>query len=157
MSGVVVHVGKAIGLTDQLATDYMKKAVREALVCASSACPLLIETPAGCGSEILCTAEELADFYLSFSVQERTRLGLCVDTCHVWAAGYLPLDYLIRLEELVGSVAIKLVHFNDSKDLRGSRTDNHHYYREPGGMIGLDQLAMVAEWCGARSIDMVTE
>ena len=117
--------------------------------------PLVLETPAGEG-EVCATFEEFAGFFRRVRAQAPAgRLLACVDTAHVWAAGYWPLDYLERWEAEVGLDALALVHFNDSKLGRGSRRDLHEV---PGrGAIGPDHMLRVALWCEARGVPYVFE
>lgn len=151
--GVVVHVGKSCKKTMEDAMDNMETMVRVALGHATEKCKLLIETPAGMGTEVCTSIEDLQMFFTRFSDEERKKLGVCVDTCHVFAAGYDPLEYLIAWESC--GVPICLVHYNDSKKERGSRLDRHATVGT--GFIGMETMQQVAVWCNARDIPMVVE
>lgn len=153
--GVVVHTGARKERTEEEALNTMELMVRNALQYASEDCKLLLETPCAEGSEITYTLESLGDFFYRFSSEERKKLGICIDTCHVFAANYDPLDYLIRWEREYPDIKIALVHFNDSKGVCGCHVDRHEI---PGnGHIGLEKLLMVAEFCYVRNIPMVRE
>jgi deoxyribonuclease-4 len=98
----------------------------------------LLETTAGQGSCIGCTFEQLAR--IIDGVQDPDRLGVCVDTCHIFAAGY-PIstesDYTATMRKLAMTVGLKLVraiHLNDSLKPLGSRVDRHAHIGK--GMIG---------------------
>ena len=115
----------------------MRENVISALAYASESCLLLIETPAGQGQkksliegEILSDFNDMIEFYRSIPEKQRSRLGICVDTCHVFAAGYNPIKYLQGMEAAIPG-AIKFVHFNDSKGPRYCKVDRH--YRPGGG------------------------
>ena len=153
--GVVVHVGKYLESTVVDATNKMEFYIRRTLESATERCPLLLETAAGQGTELLSTIEEMSSFYSRFSEDDKKRFKICVDTCHVFSAGYDPLDYLERWHQLHPN-SIGLVHFNDSEREKGSRVDRHSYYMK-GGYIGFDRLMKVAQWCLEHNIDMVTE
>lgn len=160
--GVVVHVGKPgtskprenPPLTVSEAKTNMNTSIREVLDSCSPECQLLIETPAGQGTELYTDAEELWDFWNGFTTSEKARLGICIDTCHVFAAGHDPLEYLKFWIER-DSAAIGLIHFNDSKHERGSRKDRHAPYGH--GHIGRETLSAVAELANAYGIPMVME
>jgi len=115
---------------------------------------LLLETSAGEGTDICTEIQDLGEFFYRFTPEERNHLGVCVDTCHVFSAGYDPLQYLIHWETHC-PVRIGLIHFNDSKGIRGCCRDRHE---RPGfGHIGLRRLCDVARWANQRNIPMVRE
>jgi deoxyribonuclease-4 len=145
--GVVVHTGSACGNNKEDALDLMETMVRKALRHATQTCKLLLETPCGEGEEVCTTVEEMCDFMLRFDQEERSKLGLCVDTAHIHASGYNPIDYLVQWYE-INPVNIELVHFNDSKVCCGSCVDRHEY---PGsGHIGYDKMTFTfGESCEA--------
>lgn len=152
--GVVVHTGTTCGrdLTESL--NIMEHMVRQALSFATEYCPLLLETPCGEGTEVLTQIEEFGMFFFRFTVEERMKLGVCIDTCHVYVAGYDPLSYLKHWEQYC-QTPIKLVHYNDSATVKGSCCDRH---APPGkGHIGKDTMDSIAQWCHERSIPMVCE
>lgn len=153
--GVVIHVGKALNMGPDPALAAMKRHMLLIMVDATEDCPLLLETPAGQGAETLTTVEEMAEFYLGFSEDQRKVLGICVDTCHVFACGYEPVEYLVALETAVGGGVIKLVHFNNSKGAKGSRKDRHA--RIHHGQISLAELEKVDIWCKDRGVPTVME
>lgn len=99
----------------------------------------LLETTAGQGSCLGHRFEQLA--YIMENVKDPDRLGVCVDTCHIFAAGY-PLEnekeYKATFRELnktVGVKSIKAFHLNDSKKELGSRVDRHEHIGK--GCMGL--------------------
>lgn len=149
--GVVVHVGKSVKrpLPEAMAT--MRLNLETALASATETCPILLETPAGQGTETLTKYRDFVDFVLSF---KDPRIRICVDTCHVFAAGLEPLKYI---QDLIAEApdALKLVHFNDSKGGLGCCVDRHAFIGE--GDIGLAKLTAVAELCTEHKIPMVVE
>jgi deoxyribonuclease-4 len=154
--GVVVHCGKYLKESQQVAKDNMYQNIINTLDHISESCPLLIETPAGQGTELLTSYEELSNFYNRFTIIEKKKIKVCIDTCHIWNSGigYEPYDYILRWitdhpESLV------LVHFNDSKMPKGSNVDRHEY---PGkGFIGEEEMLKVCFICRANNIPMVIE
>lgn len=103
---------------------------------------VLLETMAGKGSEIGGAFEELRE------IIDRVEqpIGVCFDTCHTWDAGYdivNDLDgVLTRFESIIGLNRLKAVHFNDSKNERGSHKDRHEKLGH--GCIGLEALMRIA-------------
>ncbi len=99
---------------------------------------LLLETTAGSGSALGATFEELATLIDRVGAPARERIGVCVDTCHVFAAGYdLVNDYdgvWARFEDMLGIHRLGLMHLNDSKAALGSRRDRHELIGE--GALG---------------------
>jgi deoxyribonuclease-4 len=152
--GVVVHTGARKHLSEPEALTIMEYMVRTALPHATEMCPLLLETPCNEGTEVCGKIEELGNFFFRFTSEERKKLGVCIDTCHVFSAGYDPLLYLQHWEKYC-QTPIKLVHFNDSDRECGSCVDRH---ASPGqGHIGMDKMMAIAKWCSDRNIPMVRE
>ncbi|MBX9791635.1 MAG: deoxyribonuclease IV [Pirellulales bacterium] len=100
----------------------------------------LLETTAGQGSCLGWRFEHLAT--ILDGVREPERLGVCVDTCHIFAAGYPladPRDYqatIAELDRIVGLSRVKAFHLNDSIKGLGSRVDRHAHIGE--GALGLE-------------------
>ena len=148
--GVVVHVGKSTTQALPEALAQMKTAVRIALEHATADCPLLLETPAGQGTETLKDMTEFLDFVESFN---DTRLRVCVDTCHVFACGHKPLEYIAAA--LSRPSLLKLIHFNDSLGGCGSCVDRHASIG--AGNIGMEGMRAIAEQCSAAGLPMIIE
>ncbi|MBQ4309210.1 MAG: deoxyribonuclease IV, partial [Lachnospiraceae bacterium] len=90
---------------------------------------VLLETMAGKGSEIGGSFEELREIIDRVDEGLRAKIGVCFDTCHTWDAGYDiagDLDGVLRhFDEVIGLDRLRAVHFNDSKNDRGSHKDRH--------------------------------
>jgi deoxyribonuclease-4 len=158
--GVVVHTGKLC--KPGYSMENLETNVWTVLANATVDCPLLIETPAREGTEQLNDPEQLAEFVMRFhkdcalgtEAEMKRKIGICVDTCHVFAAGHQPLDYIKILDECDQSL-IWLVHYNDSLFPFDSHRD---YHATPGtGEVSWAQLSEVAVTCVNRNIPMVVE
>jgi deoxyribonuclease-4 len=152
--GVVVHVGKSTTLPLNDALANMRANIARVLPYATAECPLLLETPAGQGTEVLRTYEEFTAFVASFGPDPRFRI--CVDTCHVFVCdgGIHPLDFIKRLTtEHPGLLA--LIHFNDSATPCGSCADRHAYIGQ--GHLGIEGMTALAEAGTAAAAPMVIE
>lgn len=148
--GVVVHVGKATQLPVPEAVEQMRSAILQILPFATPECPLLLETPAGQGKELLRGREEFLDFVESF---QNPALRVCIDTCHVFACGHDPLEYIQTA--LVRPNLLKLVHYNDSAVECGKCVDRHAFVGT--GHIGFAKMTAIAELCRQKDIPMVIE
>ena len=88
---------------------------------------VLLETMAGKGSELGGSFEELREIIDRFEC--KNHIGVCFDTCHTWDAGYDLLNdldgVLTRFDQIISLDRLKAVHFNDSKNERGSHKDRH--------------------------------
>jgi len=119
----------------------------------------LLETAAGQGSCLGCTFEELGQ--IRALVDDKTRVGICFDTCHVFASGYELRnrdDYertIDALEEHVGIDNVGAFHLNDSKKPLGSRVDRHENIGD--GEIGVDAFAFLLNDERFRGIPKVIE
>jgi deoxyribonuclease-4 len=99
---------------------------------------VLLETTAGSGTSLGATFEELAALRAAVDESARHRIAFCVDTCHLYAAGYdLVGDYdgvWRRWKQVIGFELLRCIHLNDSKTPFGSRRDRHELIGE--GALG---------------------
>lgn len=154
--GLVVHVGKHLKKAEpNTAICNMYQNILKILEYASIECRFLLETPVGCGTEMLWLFDDFANFYDRFSYDERQVMAVCIDTCHVFAAGHDPLIYVQDWIARFGANSIGLIHFNDSTHPQGTRVDRHKAIGQ--GYIPLNSLAGVAELARQHQIDMVHE
>lgn len=153
--GVVIHTGKPKKTDKTKAIETMKQNIRSLLKYATEQCPLLLETGAGQGTELFCDPRELAEFYMTFSKEERSLFKVCVDTCHVFAAGCEPDEYLSLFEKLTEEDSVRLIHFNNSKFEKGCCKDRHCPVFQ--GEISVERMRNVSEWARARGIALVFE
>lgn len=152
--GVVVHCGKSCKMDIGEALDNMYNNLITVLKSVSTSCPLLLETTSGQGSETCWQFEELKKFYKRFTEEEKQKIKICIDTCHVFAAGHDPIKFILDWDSEFPE-SIVLVHFNDSKGKCDCKKDRHE---RPGkGEIGLEKMCLVAAWCFEKNIPMVME
>jgi deoxyribonuclease-4 len=99
---------------------------------------LCMETTAGSGTAIGATFEELAALAAAVPEPLRSRIGVCVDSCHVYSAGYDLVaaydDVWKQFDDILGMPRLKVMHLNDSKTPFGSRRDRHELIGE--GSLG---------------------
>jgi deoxyribonuclease-4 len=120
-------------------------AIAEALERVEPSVMLLLETTAGAGTVLGSSFEELAAIIARLPATLRPRVGVCLDTCHVFAAGYdlvHDLDgVLARFEDVLGLGRLRMMHLNDSKAPFDSRKDRHELIGE--GAIGADAFRRI--------------
>jgi deoxyribonuclease-4 len=149
--GCVVHVGKHLDLTVTEGTDNMYnglKIIINYIKKNNLNSYIILETAAGQGSELLATKdnslENLANFYNCFSNEDKKHIKICVDTCHIFAAGYdiksrsKVKKFFDEFNTLIGINNIALIHLNDSKTDCGSCVDRHENLGQ--GKIGIEGL-----------------
>lgn len=143
--GVVVHTGSCVDAgTLEVAMRQVREGLLPILETLGEDGPwLLLEPTAGQGQS-LCAGVDDLEAYLA-ALDHHPRAGLCLDTCHVFAAG-APLDEpggatatVDRIVEVGGPGRLRLVHANDSKDVRGAFKDRHE--KIGAGHIGLGAFA----------------
>lgn len=137
---VVMHPGSHGGDGVEQGLERFVSAMDKAMQGGYDNVMLLIETTAGQGTGLGATFDELA--YIRSNSEFPDRIGYCVDTCHIFAAGYdirTPEAYnqtMNDLDEKLGVENVKFFHLNDSKKGVGSRVDRHEHIGQ--GMIGLE-------------------
>ena len=118
---------------------------------------VLLETMAGKGTEIGRTFEELRQIIDRTQLGEK--LGVCLDTCHVWDAGYDiagDLDGVLeKFDKIIGLDRLKALHLNDSLNPCGSHKDRHARIGE--GCIGADALIRVINHKSLRGLPVILE
>ena len=132
------HVGQGIAAGIEQTTALLNRILSD-----DTDTVVLIETMAGQGSEIGGTFEEV--FAIIDGVLRSSRVGVCLDTCHVFAAGYdivNDLDgVLTRFDKVIGLDRLRFIHLNDSKFGCGQHRDRHAAIGE--GCIGLDGVSRI--------------
>jgi deoxyribonuclease-4 len=106
---------------------------------------ILLETMAGQGTNLCYRLEQIASIYQASHYKER--LGVCLDTCHIFAAGYdlRTLEgyqaFWKQFNDLLGLDLLKVIHINDSKKALGSRADRHEHIGK--GAMGLEAFRLL--------------
>jgi deoxyribonuclease-4 len=145
-------------------------AIAESLARVPGAMVLCLETTAGSGTSLGASFEELADIIARVPEPYRSRIGVCVDSCHVHSAGYNLVnaydEVWAKFEQALGWSRLRVMHLNDSKTPFASRRDRHALIGfgslgdEPFRRIMTDQrLAAVAKVIETPKLDndMITD
>lgn len=146
LEGLVVHPGAYTSSDESAGLDRVIDAVHEVFARSSAgSARLLLENTAGQGSCLGHTIEQLA--VLVSGIDSRERLGVCLDTCHAYAAGYAIndrrqwRDFKRALQDQLPKHCICALHLNDSKKPLGSRVDRHEHIGR--GEIGLEGFRLL--------------
>ena len=135
---VVFHVGSHLGAGLDAGLERVVAAVRQVLDFCSDTTWLLVENTAGAGGTIGRSVQELA--LLFDRLDAHPRLGLCLDSCHLFASGYdvtdeAALDALVAdVDKAIGLDRVRALHVNDSQAALGSNRDRHANVLE--GLMG---------------------
>ena len=140
-----MHPGSHVGQGVEVGIAKIAATLNEVLQ-APHTTTLLLETMAGKGSEVGRSFEELAEIIARIDSGLRQQVGVCLDTCHVWDAGYdiaSDLDGVLRqFDQVIGMDRLRAIHLNDSMNPCGAHKDRHADIG--AGRIGFDALHAVA-------------
>lgn len=136
------HPGSHVKQGTKIGISLIADALNE-ILSAEGKTPVLLETMAGKGSEVGRSFEELRA--ILDRVEQKERMGVCLDTCHVYDGGYDiigDLDGVLQaFDEIIGLDRLKAIHLNDSKNPIGSHKDRHEKIGE--GTLGLTGIANI--------------
>lgn len=125
--GVVLHVGKHTTLSYEDGLNNMKNAIKYIINEMDKRkynTKLIIETPAGQGTELLKDLKNFTEFFDEFTKDEKKYLGICLDTAHVWSAGY-ELEEAFKILFTKHANYLSVVHYNNSEREFKSMVDKH--------------------------------
>lgn len=118
---------------------------------------VLLETMAGKGTEVGKTFEEIRAIIDKVNLQDK--IGVCLDTCHIWDSGYDIVnrldDVIAEFDRIIGLNRLKAVHLNDSKNECGSHKDRHEKIGD--GKIGLDAIVRIINHPALKNLPFILE
>ncbi len=157
---LVMHPGSHVGSGEETGmnkiTDNINRLFDEL---TDNNVTLLLEATAGQGSNLGYTFEQLA--YMIDRVENKDKIGVCLDTCHIFTAGYELVDpngykkTTKSFNEIIGLDRLRIIHINDSKKELGSRRDRHEHIGK--GFIGLDGFRNIVNDRRLKKIPMILE
>ncbi len=156
---VVLHPGSASGVDKRSARKQAIGALREVASMGYWRAGLLIENTAGEKGDISSKMTNLSD--IMSDVKESLIAGVCIDTCHAFAAGYDIgteegiQNISVEIEKYIGLDHVKLFHLNDSKELLGSGIDRHEHIGL--GKIGTQGFRLFLHYVPFMSIPLILE
>ncbi len=136
------HPGSHVKQGVEIGIDYIVELLNNVLR-EEQTTTVLLETMAGKGSEVGRTFEEIAEIIAR--VELKDKMGVCLDTCHVYDAGYDIVnnldEVLEEFDRVIGLDRLKAIHLNDSKNPFKSHKDRHEKIGE--GFLGLDAITNI--------------
>jgi deoxyribonuclease-4 len=157
---LVTHMGAHLGTGDDVALGVLVDSIRRVLDETDDLqTGIAIETTAGQGTTLGYRFEHVAR--VLDEIGHHTRLGVCLDTCHIYVAGYdirTPETYAATTSEfgrLVGFDRLKIIHANDAKKPLGSKVDRHEHIGE--GEIGIDAFNWLVNDPRIQHVPMIVE
>jgi len=156
---LVAHLGSHKGSGDKKGMEKLVKAFTKAAKETADDVTILLENTAGQKNSVGSDFEQLAS--ILFQLKPEKRFGVCLDTCHAFAAGYdlrTKKAAVLTLEKFgnaVGFEKLKIVHLNDSKGEIGCNIDRHEHIGL--GQIGEIGLAQVIKFSNSKNIPIILE
>lgn len=162
-SYVVTHLGSTKEAGPKIGFHKTWRSIQRILDGYTGTAQLLLEGSAGAGDLVGGTFEQLADLLKNIEreAKYKNKVNICLDACHVFAAGYdlrTPADVVATLkkfDEIVGLPRLKLLHVNDSKFDLGDHRDRHEHIGL--GKIGLAGFRTLMTHPKLRNIDVIIE
>ena len=150
------HPGSHVGQGAETGIAKIAEILNEVLTKEQST-TVLLETMSGKGSEVGRNFQELRQIIDQVELKEK--LGVCLDTCHVWDGGYDIVNELdgvfAEFDQIIGLDRLKAIHLNDSMNGLGSHKDRHARLGE--GEIGLEALVRVINHPATKGIPFILE
>lgn len=150
------HPGSALGQDFETAKKYIVDALNS-VITEEQKTTILLETMAGKGTEVGRTFEEIAS--IINDVRLKDKIGVCLDTCHVFDGGYDIVNNLDKvLDEFNKTISLsklKAIHLNDSKNLLGSHKDRHEKLGE--GNIGIEAIKRIIQNKRLQNLPFILE
>ena len=157
---LVTHPGAHMGAGEETGLRQVANSIRELLKRTKGyQVQVVIETTAGQGTSLGHSFEQIAVLLDQIGLPERT--GVCLDTCHIFSAGYdirTPAGYadvIGAFDAVVGVPHLKVIHLNDSKKELGCRVDRHEHIGK--GNIGLEAFRCLLADPRLKGIPMILE
>lgn len=150
------HPGSHVGQGSDVGIDLIAGLLNETLK-PEQTTTVLLETMAGKGSEIGRNFEELQAILERVALREK--MGVCLDTCHVWDGGYdivNDLDGVLeKFDRIIGLKHLKAIHMNDSMNPLGSHKDRHEKIGQ--GQIGLETMERIINHPKLQGVPVILE
>ncbi|RDU25210.1 deoxyribonuclease IV [Anaerosacchariphilus polymeriproducens] len=146
------HVGQGVEIGIKYITEMLNKLLKP-----EQTTTVLLETMAGKGSEVGRSFEELKE--ILDKVELKDKMGVCLDTCHVYDAGYdivNNLDGVLKeFDQMIGLDKLKAIHLNDSKNPFESHKDRHEKIGE--GSLGMEAIERIINHSKLKTLPFFLE
>lgn len=153
--GVIFHVGKHCNrFTEEECLDLIIDNINMIIDNTEDLkIKFILETGCNSGTEV-CTSIDRYK-YIYDKIEKKERFGFCIDTCHIFVAGYDINEYIKEFTSIIEENLIKVIHFNNSMSKRGSKLDRHdNIFR---GYISTDELKKFGNYFFKKNIPIILE
>lgn len=147
ISYLIMHLGSHMGQGDEVGVKKVAESLNKVLDNNNFKAKILLETTAGQGTNLGYTFEQLAQ--IRKLVNKKKQIGFCLDTCHIFAAGYdlrtkaVYEKTIADFDKICGLENLFAIHINDSKKDLGSRVDRHEHIGK--GLLGKDAFKFLLD------------
>jgi len=150
------HPGSHVGQGTEQGIEMIAEALNGALF-EEQTTTVLLETMAGKGSEVGRSFEELRRIIDLVDLDDK--LGVCLDTCHIWDGGYDVVDHLDdvlnEFDQVIGLDRLKAIHLNDSMNPLGAHKDRHEKIGQ--GHLGLEAITRIINHPALKELPFILE
>ena len=150
------HPGSHVGQGAEQGIEMIAEALNGALF-EEQTTTVLLETMAGKGSEVGRSFEELRRIIDLVDLDDK--LGVCLDTCHIWDGGYDVVDHLDdvlnEFDQVIGLDRLKAIHLNDSMNPLGAHKDRHEKIGQ--GHLGLEAITRIINHPALKELPFILE
>ena len=150
------HPGSHVGQGAEQGIEMIAEVLNGALF-EEQTTTVLLETMAGKGSEVGRSFEELRPILDRVECQEK--MGVCLDTCHIWDGGYDVVDHLDdvlnEFDQVIGLDRLKAIHLNDSMNPLGAHKDRHEKIGQ--GHLGLEAITRIINHPALKELPFILE
>jgi deoxyribonuclease-4 len=158
---LVIHPGSHVGSGEEVGMDRISENLTKLFdeLDGDNSVTLLLETTAGQGTNLGYSFEQIA--YMIDKAGGHDKLGVCLDTCHIFAAGYPlsdPVDYhktVKSFDNIIGLNKLKIIHMNDSKKELGSKRDRHEHIGK--GFLGPEAFKNIVNDHRLEKVPLILE
>ena len=157
---LVMHPGSHVGSGEEAGIKKIAESINKMFdQLDGNSVTLLLEATAGQGTNLGYSFEQLAE--IISMIDNGEKMGVCLDTCHIFAAGYPladPKEYkqtMKQFDDIIGLDRLRIIHMNDSKKELGSKRDRHEHIGQ--GFIGLEGFRNIVNDKRLKDIPMILE
>ena len=157
---LILHPGSHVGSGEKAGTKKVGIAINKLFKkLKNNKCTLLLECTAGQGTNLGYKFEQLAE--MIDLTENKDHIGVCIDTCHIFSAGYPLIDLkdykntMKSFDNIIGLERLKIIHMNDSKKPFGEKKDRHEHIGK--GFIGLEGFRNIVNDSRLKNIPLILE
>jgi deoxyribonuclease-4 len=151
--GTIFHIGSHKGRGFSATVNQIIDSVNQVIAASPAGTKLILENAAGQANTVGQTFEELAQIITG--IKDKSKIAVCLDTQHAFAAGYRPEEVLDAFDRIIGLPYLSVIHFNDSQTDFNSHVDRHDNIGS--GKIGIKNMAKILNDPRVKQIPFILE